>query len=178
MSASVRLLREFKEIAKQAAKSRQGNTGPPAPSPSVDDDVEIILYPKSESDLFSWTAFIVGPPDSPFANARFQLKIQVPSSYPMTPPKITFVTKMCHPNVHFKTGEICLDILKDTWTPVWTLESACRAIIALLGNPAADSPLNCDAAHLIRCGDMRGYFSLCQMYTIDHAILLPAKKGS
>src|SRR5262249_50431857 len=43
------------------------------------------------------------------------------------------------------TGEICLDILKDAWTPIWTLESACRAIIALLSHPAADSPLNCDA---------------------------------
>jgi peroxin-4 len=49
-------------------------------------------------------------------------------------------------------GEICLDILKDAWTPIWTLESTCRAIIFLLANPAADSPLNCDAGNLVRCG--------------------------
>jgi ubiquitin-protein ligase len=40
---------------------------------------------------------------------------------------------MFHPNVNFDTGEICLDILKREWTPAWSLEAACRAIIALLG---------------------------------------------
>jgi hypothetical protein len=48
-------------------------------------------------------------------------------------------------NVLFKTGEICLDILKpDAWTPAWTLQSVCRAVTALLSHPEADSPLNCD----------------------------------
>jgi len=47
--------------------------------------------------------------------------------------------------VLFKTGEICLDILKpDAWTPAWTLQSVCRAVTALLSHPEADSPLNCD----------------------------------
>ena len=147
--------------------------GPPAPSPSADDDVEIILYPKSDAELFAWTAFITGPSETPFADFRFQLRIAVPQSYPLTPPKVHFVTKICHPNVHFRSGEICLDILKDAWTPIWTLESTCRAVIALLANPEADSPLNCDAGNLIRCGDVRGYHSLARMYAIDCAIPLP-----
>eukprot|EP00823_Brevimastigomonas_motovehiculus_P001294 TRINITY_DN11812_c0_g1_i1.p1 TRINITY_DN11812_c0_g1~~TRINITY_DN11812_c0_g1_i1.p1 ORF type:complete len:253 (+),score=43.17 TRINITY_DN11812_c0_g1_i1:163-921(+) len=140
-----------------------------------DDECEIILFPSSEhSSLFHWTAFILGPPDSPYANARFQLRIQVPSSYPLTPPKVHFVTKICHPNIHFKTGEVCLDVLKDAWTPIWTLETVCRAVILLLTSPEPKSPLNCDAANLLRFGDVKGFNCLAKMYTTDHAILTPA----
>lgn len=82
--------------------------------------------------------------------------------------QVVFTTKLCHPNVHFKSGEICLDVLKDAWTPIWTLESTCRAIIALLGTPDASSPLNCDAGNCIRAGDMVGFHSLARMYTLDY----------
>mmetsp|Transcript_24033 Transcript_24033/g.39495 ORF Transcript_24033/g.39495 Transcript_24033/m.39495 type:complete len:103 (-) Transcript_24033:211-519(-) len=89
----------------------------------------------------------------------------IPDQYPLSPPNCKFVTKIFHPNVHFKTGEICLDILKTAWSPAWTLQSVCRAIIALLSNAEPDSPLNCDAGNLLRGGDFRGYASLAKMYT-------------
>lgn len=44
-----------------------------------------------------------------------------------------------------QTGEICLDILKAEWSPVWTLAAACLAVQALLSAPEASSPLNVDA---------------------------------
>ena len=69
-----------------------------------------------------------------------------------------------------KTGEICLDILKKEWSPIWNLESAVRAVITLLAYPEAGSPLNCDAGNLIRAGDMVGFNSLARMYTIDEAM--------
>ena len=39
------------------------------------------------------------------------------------------------------------------------------AIISLLGNPEASSPLNCDAGNLIRSNDILGFNSLAKMYT-------------
>lgn len=133
-------------------------------------DPEISLSLTDETDIFQWSAHLKGPQGTPYEGGTFELSLRCPSSYPLAPPKATFVTPVFHPNVLFKTGEICLDILKpDAWTPAWTLQSVCRAVTALLSHPEADSPLNCDCGNLIRSGDMRGYRSMAKMYTKLHA---------
>ncbi|MCJ1313622.1 hypothetical protein MMC25_007301 [Agyrium rufum] len=55
-----------------------------------------------------------------------------------------------------QTGEICLDLLKTSWTPAYTLSSTLGAIHQLLTYPEADSPLNIDVANLLRSGDLVG----------------------
>jgi len=131
-------------------------------------DKDIRLQP-NENDLYKWSGTIVGPRDTPYEGGEFHVDIAIPENYPLTPPKVTMLTKCFHPNIHFKTGEICLDILKTAWTPAWTIQAVCRAIIALLSNPEADSPLNCDAGNLIRNNDTRGFKSMATMYTKIYA---------
>ncbi|KAL1936668.1 hypothetical protein VTP01DRAFT_802 [Rhizomucor pusillus] len=128
------------------------------------------LSPESDHDLTKWKARLAGLPDTPYEGGVFDLSIQVPHNYPIHPPTIHFTTKICHPNVHFQTGEICLDILKTEWSPAWTLKSTVLAISLLLSNPEPSSPLNCDAANLLRCGDMVGYESMVRMYTQLYAL--------
>ncbi|KAG0254860.1 hypothetical protein DFQ27_006591 [Actinomortierella ambigua] len=105
----------------------------------------LVLEPLQEDNLLHWRAILLGTQDSAYENGRFLLDIVIPSTYPIQPPQVKFVTRICHPNVHFKTGEICLDILKSEWTPSWNLESVLVAISSLLTNPEPSSPLNCDA---------------------------------
>ncbi|CCI43834.1 hypothetical protein ABG067_001379 [Albugo candida] len=130
---------------------------------------DMVLYPQ-EDTIINWKAFIKGPQDTPFYDAVFELAIQTTSLYPMEPPKMKFITRIFHPNVHFKDGNICLDILKKEWSPAWTLRAACLAVTSLLSDPAADSPLNCDAGNMIRANDMIAYNSMAEMYAKEFGL--------
>jgi len=129
---------------------------------------DIVLTP-DEENIYLWEGAILGPPGSVYEGGEFRVKIVCPNNYSISPPNVTFVTPVFHPNVNFETGEICLDVLKASWSPAWTLQSVCRAIIALLSEPNADSPLNCDAGNLLRCGDKIGFTSMARMYTREYA---------
>ena len=95
-------------------------------------DKHILLTPVNDN-LYKWIGFIKGPPDSPFSDGWFKLDFVIGQNYPIEPPKVKMLTKCFHPNIHFSTGEICLDILKpQNYSPAWTIESLCRAIVNLL----------------------------------------------
>ncbi len=79
----------------------------------------VSLQPTSD-DLMSWEAVLSPQPPSLYENGKFVIKIIIPQNYPIAPPKFIFSTPICHPNIHPKSGEICLDILKpDSWSPAW-----------------------------------------------------------
>ena len=132
-----------------------------------DEHIRLELAPGD--DLRRWKGSLKGPSDTPYEGYEFDFDINIGKDYPLAPPSIRMNTKIFHPNIHFKTGEICLDILKKEWVPAWNLLSACRAILLLLSDPAADSPLNCDAGNMVRGGDMMAYNSMAKMYSIEFA---------
>ena len=55
-----------------------------------------------------WTAWIVGPEETPWAGGTFQLELLFTNDYPTYAPKIVFKTKMYHPNI-YEDGRICVD---------------------------------------------------------------------
>lgn len=130
---------------------------------------EYVQLKSTGEDVQQWQAVIRGPPDSPFQDYLFTLQIDVPPEYPLVPPNIKFLTRIFHPNIHFITGEICLDILKARWSPAWTLQAACRAIMSMLAEPVPDSPLNCDAGNILRSGDSRAFEAMARLYSTEFA---------
>ena len=82
-------------------------------------------------DIYNWTGTIMGPNDTPYAGGVFYLNISFPANYPFKPPKVTFVTKIYHPNIN-SGGGICLDILKDQWSPALTLGKTLLSVISLI----------------------------------------------
>ncbi|KFK26978.1 hypothetical protein AALP_AA8G318000 [Arabis alpina] len=104
---------------------------------------------RNSKDIFTWSAMIQGPPDTPYAGGMFSIDIKFPKDYPFKPPKCTFKTKIYHPNINAQ-GSICLDILKDKWTPSLTVEKVLLSITALLADPNPDDPLVAELGKLFK----------------------------
>ena len=100
-------------------------------------------------DLFHWKATIMGPSETPYQGGVFYLDIYFPTDYPFKPMKINFTTKIYHPNID-SSGNICLDILKNNWSPALTISKVLLSICSLLDEPNPDDPLVVDIAKLYK----------------------------
>uniref|UniRef100_K3XQC2 Uncharacterized protein n=1 Tax=Setaria italica TaxID=4555 RepID=K3XQC2_SETIT len=111
------------------------------------------------------TGTIAGPADSPYEGGTFTIDIRLPGEPPLLfrslPPPRAFLPSdppstrrprprapgiadyylaILHPNISSQNGAICLDILKDQWSPALTLKTALLSLQALLSSPAPDDP--------------------------------------
>ena len=87
----------------------------------------------------SLQATIMGPSDSPFQGGVFFLNIHFPSDYPFKPPKVSFTTRIYHPNVN-SNGSICLDILNAQWSPALTISKGASPPVP---SPMCSGPFPC-----------------------------------
>jgi len=100
-------------------------------------------------DLYKWQATIMGPEGSPYHGGIFFLKIEFPTDYPFKPPRINFSTPIYHCNIN-SNGSICLDILKDQWSPALTISKVLLSICSLIDDPNPNDPLVPEIADLLR----------------------------
>lgn len=105
-----------------------------------DPDISGIKAELVGEDHLHWTGTLKGPIDTPYAGGVFTVDIVLPNDYPFVPPKMKFVTKIWHPNISSDSGAICLDILKNEWSPALTIRTALISLQALLSAPEPDDP--------------------------------------
>ena len=94
----------------------------------------------ADDNIHQWQATIMGPEGSPYHGGVFYLKIDFPLDYPFKPPKIMFLTKIYHCNIN-SSGGICLDILKNMWSPALTVNKILLSISSLLNDQNPNDPL-------------------------------------
>ena len=105
--------------------------------------------PSNPTNIFLWDAMIIGSVGTPYEGGIFRLKITFPRDYPFHPPVIKFNTRIFHPNIS-ESGDICLDILKNHWSPAYTISQTLLSIVSLLSDPNPDDPLNPEAAQIYK----------------------------
>ena len=121
-----------------------------------------------DDNIFEWDAIIHGPENSPYKDGIFHLKINLPSDYPFKPPKVVFKTKIYHCNIN-SSGGICLDILKEEWSPALTISKVLLSISSLLNDCSPDDPLVSTIAALYK-KDRETHDRRARMWTNLYAI--------
>jgi ubiquitin-conjugating enzyme (huntingtin interacting protein 2) len=108
----------------------------------------VTLDMAEDDDLSHLKGTFLGPPGTPYEGGLFEVDIKIPVEYPFKPPIMKFDTRIYHPNISSQTGAICLDILKDAWTPILTLKSSLISLQSLLQSPEPTDPQDAQVAKL------------------------------
>ena len=123
--------------------------------------------PINDSNIMKWQATIFGPEGTPYYGGIFNLLIEFSVEYPFKPPKVIFTTPIYHCNIN-SSGGICLDILKDNWSPALNISKLLLSICSLLAEPNPSDPLVADIAELYK-NNKELHDINARNHTIQHA---------
>ncbi|KAI2660227.1 Ubiquitin-conjugating enzyme E2 L3 [Labeo rohita] len=153
MAASRRLHKELDEIRKSGMKNFR--------------NIQV-----DESNILTWQGLIV-PDNPPYDKGAFRIEITFPAEYPFKPPKITFKTKIYHPNIDEK-GQVCLPVISaENWKPATKTDQVIQSLIALVNDPQPEHPLRADLAEEYS-KDRKKFFKNAEEFTKKHGEKRPS----
>jgi ubiquitin-conjugating enzyme E2 D/E len=125
--ASRRILHEFKELN--------------------NDNSIVCLARAVDNEINTWNLAMQGPVDTPYETGSFIIRVVFSADHPFSPPALQFQTRIYHPNIDSQ-GNICIDILKDNWSPVLSISKIVSSLQSLLAEPNPHDPLVQESADL------------------------------
>lgn len=104
-----RLLKEWKQLTK--GLNSDPNSTSAGDKGTMADVLDLRPSDGTGNNLLEWCALLRGPLTGNYAGGVFEVSISVPPAYPQKPPKMSFRTRIWHPNVSWKVCTICSTFL-------------------------------------------------------------------
>ncbi|KAK5129189.1 Ubiquitin-conjugating enzyme E2 8 [Meristemomyces frigidus] len=125
-----------------------------------------------ETDVMKMQEFYVrfkGPEETPFQGGLWKIHVELPDQYPYKSPSIGFVNRIFHPNIDELSGSVCLDVINQTWSPMYSMVNIFEVFLPqLLRYPNPTDPLNGEAAALMM-REPKGYEAKVKEYVSKYA---------
>jgi ubiquitin-conjugating enzyme E2 H len=129
-------------------------------------DHEVALINDSMCDFH---VMFHGPKDSPYEGGVWKVHVVLPEGYPYKSPSIGFINRCFHPNIDEPSGTVCLDVINQTWSPMYELLNVFETFLPqLLLYPNPADPLNGEAAALLM-NSPDAYATKVRAHTAEHA---------
>ncbi|ODQ53906.1 ubiquitin-conjugating enzyme type E2 [Saitoella complicata NRRL Y-17804] len=110
-----------------------------------------------------------GPAETPFAGGIWKIHVELPDQYPYKSPSIGFMNRIFHPNIDELSGSVCLDVINQTWSPMFDMINIFEVFLPqLLRYPNPTDPLNGEAAALLM-RDPKSYDTKVKEYVQRYA---------
>ncbi|KAL0579692.1 ubiquitin-conjugating enzyme E2 H [Marasmius crinis-equi] len=110
-------------------------------------DYEVSLVNDNMQEFY---VIFKGPEETPFAGGLWKIHVELPDQYPYKSPSIGFMNKIFHPNIDELSGSVCLDVINQTWSPMFDMINIFEVFLPqLLRYPNPNDPLNGEAAALL-----------------------------
>ncbi|KAH8704923.1 ubiquitin-conjugating enzyme E2 8 [Talaromyces proteolyticus] len=118
-----------------------------------------------------------GPEETPFAGGHWKIHVELPDQYPYKSPSIGFVNRIFHPNIDELSGSVCLDVINQTWSPMYDMINIFEVFLPqLLRYPNPADPLNGEAAAMLM-RDPKNYENKVRDYVAKYASKEAADDG-
>ncbi|KAK8847409.1 ubiquitin-conjugating enzyme E2 8 [Kwoniella newhampshirensis] len=129
-------------------------------------DYQVTLVNNKMSEFF---VKFHGPVETPFAKGVWKIHVELPEQFPYKSPSIGFMNKIFHPNIDELSGSVCLDVINQTWSPMFELINIFEIFLPqLLRYPNPADPLNGEAAALLM-RDPKAYAKKVESYVDRYA---------
>lgn len=110
-------------------------------------DYEVSLVNDNMQEFY---VIFKGPEETPFSGGVWKIHVELPDQYPYKSPSIGFMNKIFHPNIDELSGSVCLDVINQTWSPMFDMINIFEVFLPqLLRYPNPNDPLNGEAAALL-----------------------------